>query len=447
MGATRLMRAIDRYAAPDAPLAVDRDRTLTAGRFLGQTFALARRLPDLPYAVNVCADRRSFMAGFIAAMMRGQTTLMPGDTTPETFRLLRDTYKDIHFLKDTPLPLPDDAPTIAVDPTADADIVDPVVVPSFAPDRVATVAFTSGSTGRPIGHEKTWGSLVTNARLAALRFSPDAPPYVVATAPQQHMYGFETSVMLPLQNGGATYAARPFFPEDVATALLAMPTPRILVTTPIHLRAFMASGVVFPPIATVVSATAPLAHDLAAAFEERHQAPVQEIFGCTEAGSIASRRTVEGDRWTPYDGVTMRRLDETFVVDGGHLEKPTPLSDRFELIDGGFIHRGRAEDMVNIGGKRTSLAYLNARLMEVDGVKDGVFLTLKGEPTDAVVSRLAACVVTDRLTKDEILAALRHKLDPIFLPRPLTLVADLMRNENGKTNRARLLALMGEESS
>lgn len=36
--------------------------------------------------------------------------------------------------------------------------------------------------------------------------------------------------------------------------------------------------------------------------EATFNAPVLEIYGCTEAGSVASRRTLEGDRWRLYDG-------------------------------------------------------------------------------------------------------------------------------------------------
>ncbi|MBF0170206.1 MAG: CoA ligase, partial [Nitrospinae bacterium] len=127
------MRAIDRYTAPDAPLAFDRAGILTAARFLGQAVALADRLPDRAFAVNLCADRRSFMSGFVAAMIRRQTTLLPGDTAPETLALLAARYPSSHYLYDDPLPLPDGATATRIDPAADAADRDPADAPAFDP--------------------------------------------------------------------------------------------------------------------------------------------------------------------------------------------------------------------------------------------------------------------------------------------------------------------------
>jgi acyl-coenzyme A synthetase/AMP-(fatty) acid ligase len=46
------------------------------------------------------------------------------------------------------------------------------------------------------------------------------------------------------------------------------------------------------------------------------------------------------------------------------------------------------------------------------------------------------------MTVDKVMAALRDAMDPVFLPRPLRLVAELPRNETGKLPRAQLMALL-----
>ena len=53
------------------------------------------------------------------------------------------------------------------------------------------------------------------------------------------MYGFESTVLLALLSGNALSAERPFYPADVAAAVAAVPRPRVLVTTPIHLRTLL----------------------------------------------------------------------------------------------------------------------------------------------------------------------------------------------------------------
>jgi acyl-coenzyme A synthetase/AMP-(fatty) acid ligase len=60
------------------------------------------------------------------------------------------------------------------------------------------------------------------------------------------------------------------------------------------------------------------------------------------------------------------------------------------------------------------------------------------------VTRLAAFVVAPGLTSEFILAALRQRIDPAFLPRPLCLVDALPRNATGKLTRARLDALVAK---
>ena len=94
--------------------------------------------------------------------------------------------------------------------------------------------------------------------------------------------------------------------EDIAAALAAMPAPRLLATTPVHLRALVESGVALPALCGIVSATAPLSQELAATAEARFGCEVREMFGSTETCVIAQRRTACEAAWTPLPGV---RLD------------------------------------------------------------------------------------------------------------------------------------------
>jgi len=251
------------------------------------------------------------------------------------------------------------------------------------------------------------------------------------------MYGLETSIMAPLVSGASVHGGRPFFPDDVRAALDAVPPPRVLVTTPVHLQACVQAGLHWPRPAFLISATAPLPPTLAAQAEAIFVAPMLEIYGCTEAGSIASRRTLDGDRWRLYDGFQLR----DGCLSGAHLPQPVALNDVIEeYSEMEFRLLGRQEDLVNIAGKRTSLGYLNHQLNEIEGVTEGVFVMPDEAGTE--VQRLLAVVVAPDLSEARILAALAERLDPAFLPRPLVKVAALPRNDTGKVTRAALLALI-----
>jgi acyl-coenzyme A synthetase/AMP-(fatty) acid ligase len=114
-----------------------------------------------------------------------------------------------------------------------------------------------------------------------------------------------------------------------------------------------------------------------------------------------------------------------------------------ELTGPGIFRLGEREaDLVDVAGKRASLAHLNHQLRSVEGVQDGVFLM--GEAQGRNVARLAAVVVAPELTPQAILTALRQQIDAAFLPRPLVLVNALPRNTLGKLPRESLLRLISQ---
>jgi acyl-coenzyme A synthetase/AMP-(fatty) acid ligase len=166
-----------------------------------------------------------------------------------------------------------------------------------------------------------------------------------------------------------------------------------------------------------------------------------EVYGCTETGMVATRRTVDGAVWTAMRDVKIEQRDGEFQARGGHVQ-PGWLADRLRLIsDSAFELEGRIDDVVNIGGKRASLEGLNRLLLSIDGVIDGAIFEAPATPGVARERRLMALVVAPALSRAELLAALRVHIDAAFLPRPLLRVDALPRNAQGKLPRAELLAL------
>jgi acyl-coenzyme A synthetase/AMP-(fatty) acid ligase len=111
-----------------------------------------------------------------------------------------------------------------------------------------------------------------------------------------------------------------------------------------------------------------------------------------------------------------------------------------------FLLHGRAGDLINVAGKRTSLAHLNFHLNSIDGVDDGVFV-MPPITDDDLIMRLTAYVVTRTLTTEQILAALRSRIDAVFLPRPIRLVSELPRNQTGKLTQQAMGELSAEDVS
>ena len=126
---------------------------------------------------------------------------------------------------------------------------------------------------------------------------------VLGTVPAQHMYGLESSLLLALQNGLALVAERPFYPADIRAQLAALPRPRCLVTTPVHLRTLLAEAVGVPPVDFVLCATAPLAPQLASEAEARFGAPLYEITVLPKRANCQRRttRARPGACWTGWN--------------------------------------------------------------------------------------------------------------------------------------------------
>ena len=422
--------------------------TIAVDTFLRQVRGLAARLPDGRHAINLCEDRYRFLVAFCAVAVRGQVTLLPPSRAPAVIADELHRHPDSYCLGDE-----------ALQPEPPRYWRLPQVLPEVdgvplqvEPAALAAIGFTSGSTGEPKPNPKTWAAFRTSTaqNLAALQdlWPVDATAYLVATVPPQHMYGMELSVLLPLLAGAAVHAARPFFPHDIVRALHDAPAPRLLVTTPVHLRALVEAcaadpGIAMPPLAGIISATAPLPAELAAAAEARFGCEVRELFGSTETCVIARRRSARDLAWTPLPGVRLQPQPDGSLVHAPHLPAPVALADVVEIVDahGRFVLRGRNADLLEIAGKRASLGDLTRRLQAVPGVLDGAVFQLDPGTTNGI-GRIAALAVAPQLDAATILQALRCSIDPVFLPRPLKCVAALPRNATGKLPRAELLALL-----
>ncbi|MBU6476765.1 MAG: AMP-binding protein [Xanthomonadaceae bacterium] len=428
-------------ASPQRAIAWRDGRSVTVGQFLGDVSALAERLPVAQAAVNLCEDRYAFLVAFAALLARGQTNLLPPSRAAHAIDETLAAHPDSYTLGDADLdPVPPQYLCFAIT-RGTAHDGRAVLVAGGA---LAAVGYTSGSTGVPRANPKRWDKLAisTGHNDALLRMLAGGDYHVVATVPPQHMYGLEFSVLLPLFGHAAVCASKPFFAADIAASLQQLPEPRILVTTPVHLRALLDSGHPLPRLSGIVSATAPLARDLALDAEARYGAPVQEVFGSTETCVIAHRRTAHEDAWTPYPGVSLHPQPDGTRVEAPQLAQPVVLADIVELLaDGRYRLRGRNTDLLEIAGKRASLGDLTHKLLAVPGVRDGVVFQM--DETDAMgVRRIAALVVAPDLDAGAILRVLRCEIDPVFLPRPLKLVDTLPRGETGKLPRAALLAAL-----
>lgn len=408
--------------------------------FLAHVTALVHALPQREFALNLCDNRYLFLVAFCAVQLKRQSNLLPPNKTVKTQCSLSERYESVYVIHD------------GVELAAGIEHLDMRQLDLTAPgdtisfevplDFLSAITFTSGSTGESSPNLKYWRTFVESTKINARYMLPDTDTlyHQLATVPGQHMWGMETSILLPLMFRVCISDVRPLFPQDICNALNDLRAPLILTSTPVHLRAMLISGITFPNVKRVLCATAPLSQALAQDIEKSFHGDLVEVYGCSEVGSMACRHTSRSEVWTRFHGIQFTLQDQACVADAEHLPASVELSDRIELVgDNAFRLLGRSEDMIEIAGKRGSLFEMNKILLSMPAVQDGVVFI---SPQENGVTRVAAMVVLkEGEKKASVVNDFRSVLDPVFIPRPLYVVDQLPREENGKLSRSKLLAL------
>jgi len=420
---------------------------ITVEQFLGHVKRLAKRLPEHKYAINLCSNRYLFMVSLCAAIVRKQTNLLPSNKNTVTQKALHKRYGNSYVIHDRGLPesgiqsgkeFPQlDLSTLTLLGSDDFE------VPLIAADHLAVISFTSGSTGNSQPIKKTWGTLTASTEINRRYMVPNniGTFYQLATMPGQHMWGLETSILLALMTNVCVVDSKPLFPEDIKAILTALPNPKMLVSTPVHLRALVASPMNLLSVDRVLCATAPLSQNLAQQTEKYFSAQLREIYGCSEIGSMAFRDTAHNEVWNCFDGIEFTiKSDKKVMVSAAHILNATELQDTVAMVgEKQFCLEGRATDMINIAGKRGSLYEINQVLQAFPGLVDGIVFFPQ---QDRAVPRLVALVVLKSgISKQDLSDHFRSHLDSAFVPRPIFLVLSLPREDNGKLPRQRLVDL------
>jgi acyl-coenzyme A synthetase/AMP-(fatty) acid ligase len=428
---------------PKDIIALVRGHPVTAERFAADVRGLIPQLPDATHCFNLLQDRYAFTVAFAAALAAGKLTLLPPNARTAVQARLAASFGEVAVLHDGAEVAPGlDAldlrealgpPEQELNPRPGSPV--PLEADAAA---VGAIAFTSGSTGEAQPIAKTVSMFRGATRAYRDTIIRDGAS-LVATVPAQHMYGLELASLQPLWYPVRFTACKPLFPEDIRKELERVPAPRTLITTPLHLRALLDSGLAFPSLERVVCATAPLAPALARRAEAQLATTVLDVFGCSEAGCVATRRLSREASWEPLPGFSLSlRESGECVVDSVHADEAVVLADQVRLLeDGRFELAGRLGDQINVAGKRGSLGEITALMLEVPGVEDAVaFLP----PTGAENQRPAA-LFTGAADRRDIRAHLRGALDDVFIPRPLLQVDQLPRTASSKLPREAVLAL------
>ena len=314
------------------------------------------------------------------------------------------------------------------------------------PAQPCTMLLTSGTTGEAKIVSKAFGNFAEESRSLDRLFRPAGrDARVITTVPFEHMYGYVYGFFWPRLVGIEAPEVRIALPSELTRALAVSSKPVWLVTTPIHLAAFVEAGLRADNVERVFSATGPLTPQLARAASECFGVPITDIYGSTETGTIGWRDMDGSEKlWECLPLRQMRQANDGRIeVHSPDYPQPEILGDIIELEPTQqFRVVGRSADLIKVAGKRTSLAGLNAALLSAPSVRDGIYwMPEEAGRGSEVVRPVAFVVLRDGATSEAVMEHLRGRIDPIFLPRPLFTVDGLDRNAVGKMPKERLRAL------
>ncbi len=403
--------------------------------------ALAQQFDKQDTVCNLCTSRVGFLVTWLAALRSHCLQLLPpsaGQT--DLVAILQTCANPVVVVDDALLLQPQwvhHARCLVNSPEATHWSMSGDV-PHWTPQWEAPIVclYTSGSTGAPMPQSKSLGQLTLGALALGERLYKEiaaglpSVKRIVCSVPPQHMFGLETSVMLSLVHGIAVVDRRPLLPADVKAAFEEAGADSVWIATPLHLRALVNSGEQLSNCCAVVTSTMALDAAVAAQTETLTQAPVLEIYGSTETGVVAMRRTAVDACWQPVRDVRIDSTESKTLVWGAHFASPQCLNDHIETDENGnFKLLGRHGDLIKIAGRRASLAGLNLLLNDLPGLNDGVFYLPK---TPLQTDRLVLIHSGPALDPVATQRWLRQRMDPVFVPRVIICVRSLQRSDTGK---------------
>ncbi len=435
----------------ESPYLLTEAGALTRGVLFDRGAVLARVIQDAGVTVNdgviVSLDSGpSFVEALVGAWLAGATPILLDPLVrSELHRAVGLTNaKAVLRTGDT-------------DPSSDIPVITPLVataaqsvdVPPYKRSDTDPILylFTSGSTGEPTLVPKTYEQLDVEVRFIQELFS--SPTRVATMAPWCHIFGLLFSCLLPARTRGVVHLEAGISPKTMLN-LAATHETDLVVVVPAVLQVmtkYLEAGedMSLPRRCQFACSGAPLSADLRAKFEALTGCVITDLYGSTEAGGVAYRR--DDGPWRVEPHVAIRTTHEGFLEvaspsvsfpgEGGYYR----IGDMVRRADGGFFLENRSDDVVKIGGRRTSLKEVTETLEACPGVRAAACIATKIRGA----TRLAAFVESEdeNLRPTAIRTFVRGQLADHKVPRVIRLVDALPRTPAKKIDKRALKRLEG----
>jgi acyl-coenzyme A synthetase/AMP-(fatty) acid ligase len=390
--------------------------------------------PKVPLVAICCRHQAGFMQAHSRAISERRTSLLVPASEWRQLPALSARFNISHFWSDEP----DNVALRTFNPDNVTLFAQPCLSPlSEWPDPLA-ILLTSGSTGEPQAICKSRKAIAGELHALQDIVKANANDCIVATVSLEHMFGYTFAFLLAQFSHSELYPQRVFMPAELMLLCQKSAKKIWLITTPVHLRAYVSLKLHFKNIAGVICATSPLSTELARQAALCFGVAITEIYGSTETGALAYRLRHDYESQAP-DWHALPGIDIQIDAEGrahgeaSHLDGRIALGDRLAASGSGFQLLEREGDLIKICGKRHSRQALNNLLCEAPGVRDAsYFFPQDGNNNHETARPLAFAVLEPGVTSQMVLTHLRGLVDDVFLPRPLYQLEALPRSATGK---------------
>ncbi len=396
--------------------------------------------------ICLCSDDKALLAAaLVASLAGGPRLILPYAFSRQVVEEVLDTLSPSILLTDRPGDFPLGAEVI----TPSMLRHDSIAFDAFLdPDDPFLMLFTGGSTGKSKVWSKTPRNMIAEAVHLSGKFGISPDDLFLSTVPPRHIYGLLYSVLIPFICSSCVLDGVYTFPREILRAARDYGAS-ILVGVPVHYRVLKADDLQRHDLRMAFSSAGALDKEDAAYFHGKTGLDITEIYGSTETGGVATRcRLRDGESWRPLDPVDCEIWDGKLHVRSAFISPELPRDDDgfFATADRAdsdgdhrFILRGRADDIVKIGGKRVDLAVVQTKMKQIPGVRDAVVVSFpngKGRQNE-----LAALVAThlDALQLRKHIAAVS---EAYAVPRRIAVVEEIPVTSTGKYDRTEIERIM-----
>ena len=354
----------------------------------------------------------------------------------------------------------------------------PARVRDLSPDGPALILYTSGSTGRPHGVIQTFRNVDANTRSIVEYLGLGAADRALIALPLYYCYG-RSVLQTHLLTGGSVFLdSRMAFPRTVLEGLATEACTGfagVPLTFEMIRRQVDVSTISFPRLRYVTQAGGAMAPDTIAWVRRAFRpARLFVMYGQTEATARLSYLPPEraedkaGSIGIAIPGVELRVVDQQgrelpagevgeIVARGpnitpGYLDEPAEtaaiLRDGWlwtgdlahRDAEGYLYHRGRAREILKIGGHRVSPVEIEQGIARHPQVAEAAVIGVK----DDLMGEVLRAVVVPRPgatpSEADLLQFCREHLPAYQVPVSFAFAETLPRNESGKLLRAALAA-------